>query len=555
MSRLAAGDRRRGVLLLVVLVVVALLSIANLRYFDWTFAERRAADAAARQEQAYAAAESAVEFLRVYLAEDAATIDQDGGWHDNPARFRAMLVGDSPLAELRVRAAVVAPRWGSFRLEGGRFGLEDESGRLNLSTLLVAETREPGAGRRWLLALPGMTEAIADAILDWLDEDDMPRSLGAERDYYTSLPEPLLPANGPAATLEQLLRVKGVTPELLWGVDQDRNHLASSLEAAQVPLPIDNASGELDGGWASLVTLHSAEANVQADGSPKINVNTDDLRQLHADVEQAIGREAANFVVAYRQGGPEQEDPAAAGADGTGGAEGEGAGEGAPSEQPTEVKALGADVDAEGVSLEKKPPSAIEIDFEAPAAVAVNDLLELVAVTVRVVEAGQLQPALVDSPWQEGDGSLASGLADLMDKLSTTGSPSIAGRVNINQAPRSVLAGIPGMPPAAVEAILANRDPAAGATRPERRHATWLLAEGYLRLEEMRAISPYVTGQGAVFRAQVVGGYEAGGPVRRLEVVLDTTKLPPRVLSRRDLSALGAGFDPALTLAPEVVAP
>ena len=141
-----------------------------------------------------------------------------------------------------------------------------------------------------------------------------------------------------------------------------------------------------------------------------------------------------------------------------------------------------------------------------------------------------------------------------METLTTTDAESIPGRVNINQAPRAVLMGLPGMPVTAVDAILANRDPAAGSTRPERQQATWLLSEGYVDLEEMRALAPYVTGQGAAYRAQVVGGFESGGPVRRLEVVLDASVLPPRIAMRRDLSPLGAGFAPELTLTPEPTA-
>jgi hypothetical protein len=139
----------------------------------------------------------------------------------------------------------------------------------------------------------------------------------------------------------------------------------------------------------------------------------------------------------------------------------------------------------------------------------------------------------------------------MVSLLTTTDATSIPGRVNINQAPRAVLMGLPGMPMNVPDAIIANRDPAAGVTRPERLNAVWLMTEGYLQLEEMKALAPYVTGQGAVYRTQVVGGYEAGGPIRRQEVVLDATTLPPRVVMRRDLSPLGAGFDPALTLAPE----
>lgn len=524
-------------LLLVVLVVVALMSIANLSYFDWTLAERKAADATTRREQSLAAADSATEMLRVYLSQETTSIDQDGGWYDNAARFRGVLVADGPAAELRCRASAIAPLWGSDAQEGGRFGLEDDSGRLNLNTLLVTEKREEGAGRAQLLALPGMTESIADAILDWIDEDDQVRSQGAERDYYSSLESPYLPANGPLATIEQLLLVKNVTPELLWGVDQDRNHQASAIEAASIALPVDNSTGALNGGWASMITLYSAELNFQPDGSPKINANSDDLEQLHEAITEVLGEATANFVVAYRQGGPEETDDEDPFGD---------SGDGEPPQNDSE--------DTAGPGLEVKDADAISIDFDAPAAVALQDPLDLVGVQVRVVEQGELSPTLVDSPWQEDDGSLTTGLTELMQTLTTTDAESIPGRVNINQAPRPVLVGLPGMPLGTVDAILANRDPTAGWTRPERLQATWLLSEGYVDLETMRELAPHVTGQGAVFRAQVLGGYESGGPVRRLEVALDTTSLPPRVVLRRDLSALGAGFDPAVAFVPEQLA-
>ena len=530
---------RRGVLLLVVLVVVALMTIANLSYFDWTLAERKAADASTRSEQALAAAESAVEMLRVYLSQETAAIDQDGGWYDNPARFRGVLIADGPAAELRARAAAVAPRWGREALEGGRFGLEDDSGRLNLNTVLVTEARQEGAGKAQLMALPGMTDAIADAILDWIDEDDQTRTLGAERDYYASLDPPYLPANGSFSAIEQLLLVKGVTPELLWGVDQDRNHQASATEVASVPLPVDNTNGSLNGGWATMLTLHSAELNYQPDGTPKVNLNGEDLQTLHENLQDQLGLDAANFIIAYRQGGPEDEESPEET-------------DGEPSDEAT------SDDDQAGppggVGLETVACESVSIDFDTPGPTELTDPLELVGVTVRVVEKGQLSPVLIESPWQEDDGSLAAGLADLMRVATTTEETSIPGRVNINQAPRAVLAGLPNLPPNVIDAILAGRDPAAGWTRPDRQHATWLLTEGYVDLATMKDLAPYVTGQGGVFRTQVIGGFESGGPTRRLEVVLDTTNLPPRIAVRRDLSPLGAGFDPAIALVPEELA-
>jgi general secretion pathway protein K len=55
---------------------------------------------------------------------------------------------------------------------------------------------------------------VGDAILDWRDQDDMPRAGGAESAYYDSLPEPVKIRNGKLAALDELLAVKGVTPDL-----------------------------------------------------------------------------------------------------------------------------------------------------------------------------------------------------------------------------------------------------------------------------------------------------------------------------------------------------
>lgn len=61
---------------------------------------------------------------------------------------------------------------------------------------------------------PEEAESVGDSILDWRDDDDMPRANGAEFPYYGSLPEPLKPRNGKLLTVDELLSVKGVTPDL-----------------------------------------------------------------------------------------------------------------------------------------------------------------------------------------------------------------------------------------------------------------------------------------------------------------------------------------------------
>jgi general secretion pathway protein K len=60
-------------------------------------------------------------------------------------------------------------------------------------------------------------DIIIDSIQDWRDPDDLHRLNGAESDYYMSLRNPYKARNADFETLEELLLVKGVTAEILYG--------------------------------------------------------------------------------------------------------------------------------------------------------------------------------------------------------------------------------------------------------------------------------------------------------------------------------------------------
>jgi len=87
----------------------------------------------------------------------------------------------------------------------------DEAGKLNVNI----------ATKEQLMALPYMEENIADSILDWRDNDEDLRTEGAEAGYYENLPFPYTIRNGQFKTIRELLRVKGMTPDLLYGEDAD----------------------------------------------------------------------------------------------------------------------------------------------------------------------------------------------------------------------------------------------------------------------------------------------------------------------------------------------
>lgn len=75
------------------------------------------------------------------------------------------------------------------------------------------------ASREVLLRLPGMTEEIADSILDWRDEDPFPHFLGAEDFYYRGLEPPYRAKNAPLEVLEELLWVRGMTNEIFQAIE------------------------------------------------------------------------------------------------------------------------------------------------------------------------------------------------------------------------------------------------------------------------------------------------------------------------------------------------
>ncbi|MEE9542337.1 MAG: helix-hairpin-helix domain-containing protein [Thermodesulfobacteriota bacterium] len=58
---------------------------------------------------------------------------------------------------------------------------------------------------------------VVASILDWLDENNFHRLNGAEDDFYGSLREPYESKDGPMSIIEELLWVRGVTPELFYG--------------------------------------------------------------------------------------------------------------------------------------------------------------------------------------------------------------------------------------------------------------------------------------------------------------------------------------------------
>ena len=126
------------------------------------------------------------------------------------------------LADENEETAETSSRWRmntdipSVPFAGGQFKVRigNEAGKVNINT-----ADEPVL--KMMLNGFDLEEQeksiIVDSIMDWRDENDLHRMNGAENDYYQSLPDPYECKNGDFDAIEELLMIRGITPEIFYG--------------------------------------------------------------------------------------------------------------------------------------------------------------------------------------------------------------------------------------------------------------------------------------------------------------------------------------------------
>lgn len=497
----------QGSVLLLVLVSIMIMSLATGSYMVMMHNEHVATRYSGHHQQIRLLTESGIEYLRLFLAQTDSLIAQQGGLYDNPSSMQSILVADDAVPDFRGRFTVLAPDVVQGYYSDVRYGLENESAKLNLNTLVTdtggGDQDQSDQSRERLMALPGMTEQIADGILDWLDEDDVAREYGAEESYYLGLASAYRPRNGQLTSLDELLLVRGVTPELLYGLDVNRNFIVDENEMPRGAMElVDNFNGQMNRGWSAYLTLYGQERIQTPAGERKINLNSNNLQRLYNDLVTALDEPSAKFIIAYRQF-------AAAGEEANG--------------QTTDAASL-------------------NIDFEKEAQNEIASPLDLIGARIAVQENDQAPPQFVESPWKDDAATYRQSFLELLDQVRTVRGRRVAGRVNINLATRSVLMSIPGMTELFADQIISRRNAEVDLVNGTQRHAVWILADGIVSLEEMKQLEPYVTTGGDVFSCQVVGYFEAALPQARVEVVLDSSGRNTRLSAWQDLGSLGPGF-------------
>jgi type II secretory pathway component PulK len=598
---------------------VALLALGAYTFSEFMIVEAEATSAYGREVQARAAADSGVELAASLLEKRYEEHPQN--YFSNPEWFGGILVKDSTASRGRSRFMVVSAAESDTSGRTVRFGLFDESSRLNLNTLVawIAAKKITAAQAETMLTglSPDLTVEIADAIIDWIDTDQTAMQNGAELDYYQGLNPPYPTKDNALDSLDELLLVRGVTPALLFGEDTNHNGVLDANENdGAASLPLDNADGILQRGWSQFLTVYSREGNLKPDGESKININQSDLQVLFTDASEALGEDAATFILAYRLFGPSGGSGSSQGGSGGnsgnksggsspggggsktgggtgmsggggsrggggggtgtsgggrsgssgggaiggttgGGQSGSGMGSGGGSSGSKsgggQKSSSGQGAKASGAGSAPPPTIVAGMDISKGGNTQIKSLYELFGAKVSATVDGATKP--LTSPWSDKPSDLQANALKVMDALTLTDGPYVDGRININLAPREVLLNIPNMTPELADGIVGSQDKNSGSSSSsqsnDRLTTAWLVINSLTDLSTLKSLDQYITARGDVFHLQSVGYFDGGGPMARIEAVIDATQVPPQVVFMRDLTELGRGFPTNLLPIPQ----
>lgn len=203
--------RRRGSALLVALWITLLLSMFVAAFaFDMEI-QARITSAWRKKLKAESLARGGIALAQMALME---TYDQTLTSAD---KSLYLLEGE----DQEFRSGVIALSQGvgatfSKALPSGEVAVsvQPENARINVNSLIDVHNRDVTYENwRQLFDIAGVTfdqrDALVDCLMDWVDPDEAEHLNGAESSYYETLSPPYSAANGPLATIEDLMLIKG----------------------------------------------------------------------------------------------------------------------------------------------------------------------------------------------------------------------------------------------------------------------------------------------------------------------------------------------------------
>jgi general secretion pathway protein K len=189
---------QEGVALLVSLLVVVIMTVTVTEFLYSTWVERTFAVGFRDTTKALFALRSGVEASKRIIEDDLKNDMKNGHYVDSLKEVWAQSSFPIPLEDTYLFVSIT-----------------DEASKINLNKLVDANGNPDDLHwipvfRRLLRNLQ-LDENIAEYVRDWIDPND---EGPAEYPYYLSLAHPYKIKNGPLDTLEELKRVRGITPEV-----------------------------------------------------------------------------------------------------------------------------------------------------------------------------------------------------------------------------------------------------------------------------------------------------------------------------------------------------
>ncbi|HSR52703.1 MAG TPA: hypothetical protein VLV83_17920 [Acidobacteriota bacterium] len=204
------GACQKGAVLVLVLWILLAISLLAISFAAAIRTEVDAARNVINQKQAYYLTRAGIDYAvyKILQAQMAQRVGRAGG-------FDQAQLGDQQMGAEEALPEVFTGNL-SLQLPQGTVDIKvsPETGKINVNAA-------DGDMLFNLLIMSGLSQdeadVITDSILDWRDADEQVNGFGAESDYYQSLPEPYYSKNGTFDVPEELLLVRGVTPEIYYG--------------------------------------------------------------------------------------------------------------------------------------------------------------------------------------------------------------------------------------------------------------------------------------------------------------------------------------------------
>jgi len=243
----------RGMVLLLVLLVVALLSTLLIEFSYSTLVDLRLAET-------FRDTMRATYLARGGIAAGQALRSEDGNNYDALNEPWAGGIPVYPVAD------------GSVTVE-----IEDLGGRIDLNRLVdsVGNINVVVKDRYRLLLqeldVIAQPDALIDPLVDWLDPDNSPEAQGEEGGRYAAAQPPYRCKNGPLDTIDELLLVQGYTPEI---VAKLRPHV-TLYGNGNLQVNVNTASREVLLALSGQMTTTAADAIISArEGAPITDIHT-----------------------------------------------------------------------------------------------------------------------------------------------------------------------------------------------------------------------------------------------------------------------------------------